>query len=50
MKPISTSTAGMLAPTSTRKGACWMARVLIGTRSRSAASTACREDGRLLEM
>ena len=39
MKPISTSTAGMLAPTSTRNGACWIARGLIGTRSRSADST-----------
>ena len=38
-KPISTSTAGMLAPTSTRKGACWMARALIGTRARSCRST-----------
>ena len=40
MKPISTSTAGMLAPTSTRNGACWIARGLIGTRSRSDASMA----------
>ena len=32
--PISTSTAGMFAPTSTRKGA-WIARGLAGTRSRS---------------
>ena len=39
-KPISTSTAGMLAPTSTRNGACWIARGLIGTRSRSDASIA----------
>ena len=46
-KPISTSTAGMLAPTSTRNGACCSARGLIGTRSRSDASIALRERRRL---
>jgi hypothetical protein len=37
----STSAAGMLAPTSTRNGARWRARGLIGTRSRSVPSSAC---------
>ena len=40
MKPSSTTTAGMLAPTSTRNGACWSPRGLIGTRWPSSSATA----------
>ena len=40
----------MLAPTSTRNGACCSERGLIGTRSRSDASIALRERRRLLDV
>ena len=40
----------MLAPTSTRNGACWIARGLIGTRSRSAALDFLGERRRLLDV
>ena len=40
----------MLAPTSTRNGACWMARGDIGTRWRISAFDGLGEAGRLVEM
>ena len=39
MNPISTSIAGMFAPTSTRKGACRIGHGLNGTRRPSASLT-----------
>ena len=39
MNPISTSIAGMFAPTRTRNGACWIGRGLNGTRRPNSALT-----------
>ncbi len=40
----------MLAPTSTRNGACWIARGLIGTRARKPLSTSAASGGGLLDV